>query len=161
MQSALVTLELGQTYVFSVSPLKEHAQLYYRGLSETAWKHFTSAVTIKVPCSGGINMYEFIFTSTGDRNTDGALLSVTRQSKQNCKCKRQDDESCPVDPAANSTGGFVLYPLLDPAASGAKCPPGTHGAINAPWCCPDGTELDQAIPEANAATPTGMATSDQ
>ena len=143
MQSGLITLEAGQTYVFTVKPLKKNAKLYYRALmSQTSWKPLTKAMTVQVPCSGEDSTYEFLFTSTGDRNKDGAELSVKRQSKQCCKRKRQDDESCPIE---STQSGFVLYPLLNPDTHGAMCPPGTHFSTIAAWCCPDGTQLDETV----------------
>lgn len=143
MQSGLITLEAGQTYVFGVKPLKKNSRLYYRVLmSQTPWKPLTKAVIVQVPCSGRGSTYEFLFTSTGDRNKDGAELSVKRQSKQCCKSKRQDDESCPIE---STSSGFILYPLFNPDTHGAMCPPGTHFSTIAAWCCPDGTQLDETV----------------
>ena len=149
LQGALVTLDRGQTYTFELQKsLTAGAMIYYRAKSTPtqSWSLFTSPVTVEIYCPGcgGVDTYEFLFTSTSNVDVDSANLIATRLSAQKCKSKRDDDAiSCPVDDPPNPNHGIILWPLQDPVTDGALCPSGTHFASSA-WCCPDGMQLDQA-----------------
>lgn len=135
-------LKSGMTYKFGLDrPLSKHGVLFYRNKESTKWIRFSTPQTIVADC-GDDTTFVFLFTSTTDQDNDAALLSVTRKSKQACNCKRQADgsSSCPI---TGDGKGFILYPLED-AQGSAYCPTGTHISTVAAWCCPDGSNLDEA-----------------
>ncbi|KAH7349081.1 hypothetical protein BKA66DRAFT_447260 [Pyrenochaeta sp. MPI-SDFR-AT-0127] len=153
------TIKGGLTVNLKIQPLKTGSALYWRAGKATVWEAISGDPTLVVPCPGSLKL-EFIFTSTRDAEDDVAELSVTRKSRKKCRCKRQvsedededDDEgdedgesqSCPIDEPSGGTG-FVLWPLYSSSTGGGYCPTGTHSAKFAIWCCPDGTELDEAV----------------
>lgn len=153
------TLKKGLTVEIKLKRLQTGATLYWRAGKATVWDRFSADETLVIPCTGSLKM-EFIFTSTRDVEEEVAELSFTRKSKKKCRCKRQtsddddeeddnddddgdgDDNSCPIDGSGGT--GIVLWPLYYPKTAGGYCPTGTHMSKIVIWCCPDGTDLDEA-----------------
>lgn len=139
-----LTLKPGHTYRMS-GRTGSNRRIAWRFSSATAWKNMVDSIVVPCKDTGAIAI---LFISTKDADDDSTDLTI-RQSK-----KRQTGESCPIDDGGGT--GFVLYPLQDEQLN-AVCPTGTHTVTLAAWCCPDGSELDEAHTQtASICCPDGM-----
>ncbi|KAF4960428.1 hypothetical protein FSARC_10488 [Fusarium sarcochroum] len=128
-----INVEAGQTArIFSDA--NDHQRMAYRESDVLEWTDMAADESVRqidIPCNNKKTPQTFIilFISTADVKSDKGKITIATGKPIKCGAR----------------SGFVLYPLFDPKTGGGYCPKGTHSSRLAIWCCPDGTELDEAV----------------